>query len=313
MSSDRPRSGTGESAPPSADAGADGEGATTTAAVRDRLDRVTDPELDTSIVELEYVEEIRIDPVGDTDGADGADDTRRAADAGSEVFVAFTLPTAWCSPAFAWMMATDAREAVESLPSVARARIELRDHMHEREITRGVDERLPFDAAFPDADGGVEAVRLELDRKARTARQHDATEALLEAGVTRDQLAGLTRADLGFADAPEGRVRVWVRDGAVGMEADAEPVERYLEKAEATGLLDDDRPELFRTPEEEPFDGDEVELVRKRTRLAGVNMGGQGTVCDALNDARHAEDRPPLSTREGAPVPPGDDERADAD
>ncbi|PSQ07607.1 metal-sulfur cluster biosynthetic enzyme [Halobacteriales archaeon QS_6_71_20] len=312
MSSDRPRSGAGESAPPTADAGADvdGTGPPTTAAVRDRLDRVTDPELDTSIVELEYVEEIRIDPAG---GADGADDADRAADAGTEVFVAFTLPTAWCSPAFAWMMATDAREAVESLPSVARARIELRDHMHEREITRGVNERLPFEEAFPDADGGVEAVRLELDRKARTARQHDATGALLEAGVTRDQLAGLTRADLEFADAPEGRVRVWVRDGAVGVEADAEPVERYLEKAEATGLLDDDRPELFRTPEEEPFDGDEVALVRKRTRLAGVNMGGQGTVCDALNDARHAEDRPPLSAREGAPVPPGDDERADAD
>ncbi|WP_435062926.1 metal-sulfur cluster assembly factor [Halobaculum sp. EA56] len=289
MSSESPPADT-ESAPPT----------TTPPAVRERLDRVTDPELDTSIVELDYVEEIRID------AGDGSD--------GDEVFVAFTLPTAWCSPAFAWMMAVDAREAVESLPDVARAEVELRDHMHEREITRGVNEGLPFEEAFPDADGGVESVRLELDRKARTARQHDATGALLQAGLTRDQVAGVTRSDLEFADAPEGRVRVWVRDGAVAVEADAEPVERYLEKAEATGLLDDEHPELFRTPEGEPFDGDEVDLVRKRTRLAGVNMGGQGTVCDALNDARHAEDRPPLSMREGAPVAPGDEEdRADAD
>jgi hypothetical protein len=33
-----------------------------------------------------------------------------------DVTVEFTLPTAWCSPAFAWMMATDARGEVDSLP-----------------------------------------------------------------------------------------------------------------------------------------------------------------------------------------------------
>ncbi|SHG49287.1 iron-sulfur cluster assembly protein [Halobaculum gomorrense] len=291
------------SEPTPADA-ASTDAVTTPGAVRERLDRVTDPELDTSIVELDYVEEIEIEAAAAADAGD---------DAGDEVFVAFTLPTAWCSPAFAWMMAVDAREAVESLPTVARAEIELRDHMHEREITRGVNERLPFEEAFSDADGGVESVRLELDRKARTARQHDATGALLDAGLTREQVAEVSRSDLEFADAPEGRVRVWVRDGAVAVEADAEPVERYLEKADATGVLDDEQSELFRTPEEEPFDGDEVELVRRRTRLAGVNMGGQGTVCDALNESRHAEDRPPLSTREGAPVAPDKEDRADAD
>ena len=46
--------------------------------------RVTDPELDESIVELDYVDQIDI---GDDD-----------------VTVHFTLPTAWCSPAFAWMI-----------------------------------------------------------------------------------------------------------------------------------------------------------------------------------------------------------------
>ncbi|WP_241997089.1 iron-sulfur cluster assembly protein, partial [Halorubrum sp. SD626R] len=56
--------------------------------VRDRLDRVEDPELARSIVELDYVDAIDID--------------------GGRVLVQFTLPTAWCSPAFAWMMAVDA-------------------------------------------------------------------------------------------------------------------------------------------------------------------------------------------------------------
>jgi metal-sulfur cluster biosynthetic enzyme len=68
----------------------DGDGTTvgppTEAAVRDRLDRVTDPELDTSIVELDYVDAIELDDDG--------------------VTVRFTLPTAWCSPAVAIILTT---------------------------------------------------------------------------------------------------------------------------------------------------------------------------------------------------------------
>jgi len=253
------------------------EGDVTVAAVRERLDRVTDPELDTSIVELEYIDEIRID--------------------GDEVSVAMTLPTAWCSPAFAWMMTTDARDEVAALPGVAHARIELREHMHEREINRGVNERLSFGEAFPDADGSVDPVRAELDEKARIARQHDATGALLDAGLDGEQIVSLTQSDLDFDADGADRARVWVRDGGLAVTVDADPLERYLEKAEATGRLDDDHPELFRTPEGEPIDPAQFETVRHRTRLAGVNMSGQGSVCDALHESRRAEDRPPLSMR----------------
>jgi metal-sulfur cluster biosynthetic enzyme len=254
------------------------EGDVTEAAIRERLDRVTDPELDTSIVELEYIDEIRID--------------------GDEVSVAMTLPTAWCSPAFAWMMTTDARDEVAALPGVSRARIELREHMHEREINRGVNERLSFGEAFPDADGSVEPVRAELDEKARIARQHDATGALLDAGLDGEQIVALTRSDLDLDGDRDGdRAAVWCRHGDLAVTVDADPLERYLEKARATGRLDDDHPELFRTPEGEPIDPGQFETVRHRTRLAGVNMSGQGSVCDALHESRRAEDRPPLSMR----------------
>jgi metal-sulfur cluster biosynthetic enzyme len=252
---------------------ADGDAPATETQVRERLDRVTDPELDTSIVELEYIDEVRID--------------------GDEVHVAFTLPTAWCSPAFAWMMATDARDEVESLPGVTRATVDLREHMHETEINRGVNERLSFGEAFPDADGSVAPVRAELDEKARVARQHDATGALLDAGLDGDQIVALTRSDL---DLDANRATVWCRDGGLAVTVDAEPVRRYLEKARATGLLDDEHDELFRTPEGEPIDPGQFETVRHRTRLAGVNMSGQGSVCDALHESRRAEDRPPLSS-----------------
>lgn len=118
-------------------------GEPTEKAVRDRLDRVTDPELDESIVALEYIDEITIQR--------------------DSVTVDFTLPTAWCSPAFAWMMATDARDELEALERVETATIRLHEHMHETEITEGVNQRQSFAETFPDADGGVAEIRATLD------------------------------------------------------------------------------------------------------------------------------------------------------
>ncbi|MFB6135667.1 MAG: iron-sulfur cluster assembly protein [Halobacteriaceae archaeon] len=70
-------------------------------AVRAALDGVTDPELDRSLVDLGYVDEVAVD--------------------GGRATVRLTLPTAWCSPAFAWMMATTpARRSRRSRASSAR-------------------------------------------------------------------------------------------------------------------------------------------------------------------------------------------------
>ncbi|WP_436346251.1 iron-sulfur cluster assembly protein [Natronorubrum sp. FCH18a] len=254
----------------------------TRAAVRDRLDGVTDPELDRSIVELEYIDAIEID--------------------GGRVSVAFTLPTAWCSPAFAWMMAVDARDEVESLPTVEEARITLSEHMHETEINRGVNERLAFVEAFPDADGDVAAVRAELDEKARVARQYDAVEALLNAGLEADAIVDLRPENLERIDfdrltddrpiptetdaATAERVSIYVHDRSFAVTVPSEPIERYLEKALETGLVSKPDDILFRTPEGEPIDLDAFELVHRRGRLGKVNMSSQGGICDGLRESR---------------------------
>jgi metal-sulfur cluster biosynthetic enzyme len=234
-------------------------------AVRARLDRVYDPELDRSVVELDYVDEIRVD--------------------GGRVTVTYTLPTAWCSPAFAWMMATDARDEIEALPWVDRAAVYLRDHMHAEELNRGVNGGLSFGETFPDADGGVSEVRATLDAKARLARQYDAVETLLDAGVDPEQVGALRRRDLEFVG---DRVAVSLREGALSVTVPAEPIERYLEKAHTTGLVTAADDHLFRTPEGEPIPTESFELVQRRARLATVNMDGQGGVCAALNEARQA-------------------------
>jgi metal-sulfur cluster biosynthetic enzyme len=242
--------------------------------VRERLARVTDPELDRSIVELGYVDGIDVD--------------------GDEVTVRFTLPTAWCSPAFAWMMATDARDGIESLPDVSVAHIQLRDHMHETEINRGVNERLSFGEVFPDADGGVESIRATLDGKARVSRQYDAVEALRDAGVSSEQICELRPADVDLQFDPESdRAAVELDDGVLVVTVDAAPLQRYLRKARAVGLVATGEP-LFRTPEGDPIDPDGFELVHRRGRLAQTNISGQAGICEALNESRRRKlDREP--------------------
>ncbi|ELZ05255.1 iron-sulfur cluster assembly protein [Natrialba asiatica] len=248
----------------------------TRAAVRDRLDRVTDPELDRSIVTLEYIDAIAIE--------------------GRRVRIDLTLPTAWCSPAFAWMMAIDARDEIESLASVGNAHITLHEHMHEAEINRGVNENLSFTEAFPDADDDVEAVRRELDEKARVARQYDAVQTLLEAGLDPDTIIELRGNDFETAERAESTgtsdtnetIAVYASDRSFAVTVPATPIERYLEKARETDLVTSTDDILFRTPEGEPIDPGSFDLVHRRGRLAQVNMSGQGGICDGLRKAREA-------------------------
>lgn len=232
--------------------------------IRDRLDRVTDPELDRSIVELEYV-----DGIGVGDG---------------EVTVTFTLPTAWCSPAFAWMMAVDARDALAALPTISDVTVRLDDHMHAEEINEGVNERAPFEEVFEDADDDIEAVRRTLDGKARLARQYRAVDALLDGGLKPEQIVRLTRSDV-ETDSEGGHARIRI-DDTLSICVPGEPIERYLDKAVTTGVVSTPDDRLFATPDGEPIADSEFETVHRRGRLARTNMSGQGHVCANLADAR---------------------------
>lgn len=233
-------------------------------AVRERLARVHDPELDRSITDLEYVEELRID--------------------GGHVTVRFVLPTAWCSPPFAWMMATGIRDEVRALPGVTEVTVDLLDHMHAEEINRGVNRNLPFEAVFEDADDGVEEIRRDLDEKARLARQHTAVEALLDAGLDVDQVVTLAPADLSLSTEP---ATVVLRDGAVVVSVPAEPLRRYLEKARAVEVVTGPDDRLFADADGEPVSPEAFESVHDRARAAKVNIEGQGSICAELHEARN--------------------------
>lgn len=242
------------------------DGSVDRATVLDRVARVTDPELDRSIVELGYVTDVDVD--------------------GAAVRVEFRLPTAWCSPAFAWMMATDVRDEVRALGTVDAIEVVLTDHLFDTEITRGVNADRSFAAVFADAspEEDVDAVRETLANKARFSRQYLAVEALLEAGVRPRQVVELSPADL----APLGDdVAVSLEDGAVSVVVPADPLDSYLELARAHGLVTGPDDPLFVRPDGEAIAPDEFGHVHRRARLAHVNASGQASICEALQSARY--------------------------
>jgi metal-sulfur cluster biosynthetic enzyme len=151
------------------------------AAVYAALDRVIDPELDESLLKLEFIDGVHIE--------------------GDCVTVGLRLPTFWCAPNFAYMMARDTRDRLLEVAGVHRARITLKDHFASDEITAGVTEGRPFEEVFPgDAEGNLDGLRQLFRRKAFTTRQERFVRLLLDAGLSGEEVVGLRRGDIDFID-----------------------------------------------------------------------------------------------------------------
>ena len=115
--------------------------------VWERLDGVTDPELDEPITDMGFVEAVEVT------------DARK-------VRVAFRLPTYWCSPNFAFLMAFGIRREVMALPWVAEAEVLLNDHCFGDKVNEGVNSGRAFTEIFAEYCDGArldEALGPDLD------------------------------------------------------------------------------------------------------------------------------------------------------
>src|ERR1700752_24173 len=134
------------------------------------LQGVTDPELDESVVDLNFV-------------------TRADVDADNCVHIEFRLPTYWCAANFSFLMADDMRNAVKELPWVADVSIVLGEHMYADKINAGLARGLNFEETFgAEADGDLDELRRTFLLKAFQRRQAALLAHLLEA---RRDAAGL--------------------------------------------------------------------------------------------------------------------------
>jgi metal-sulfur cluster biosynthetic enzyme len=230
-------------------------------AARQALDRVIDPELDRSLVELDFVQSLE---VGE-----------------GEVTAAIRLPTFWCSPSFAYLMVGDAHAALRALPGARRVRVELVDHFAGERITEATAAGLSFREAFPDqADGELAELRRKFRLKAFVVRQ----EPVLRAA----------RRALGDAEA----VTLVLGDGAAPSWCEPSEWAEYLGRRGDLGMPDDPDALAFTDAQGEPLAADGLGDYLRLARSVRISLQANTEFCTGLLAARYDEGLSEWQTKE---------------
>lgn len=189
------------------------EGAAWVAKVMAALATVVDPELDEPITELGFVRSIRIDDVG--------------------VTVHLRLPTSFCAPNFAYLMAADAQDALRRVPGAGRVTVLLDDHHDSDRINAGLALNAGYRGTFgSEAEDSLDELRRIFQRKAHTAAMERSVVALLRTtGGNVEDLYRLTLGELPSGPHKEALLRrrtdigLGIRpDDLVVVDEDGQPV-----------------------------------------------------------------------------------------
>ena len=114
------------------------------------LGAVVDPELDEPITDLGFVRSLLI--------------------TGRDVEVHLRLPTSFCAPNFAYLMASDAKDVLVALDWTDQVVVELDDHHDSDIINAGLAADAGYRATFGhEAEDNLDDLRLTFQRKAHTA------------------------------------------------------------------------------------------------------------------------------------------------
>ena len=214
------------------------------AAVRRALDAVIDPELDEPITDLGFVRSVAVD--------------------GRAVEVHLRLPTSFCAPNFAWLMASDAYEAVSALPGVERVVVELDDHHDSDLINAGLAAAAGYRGTFRhEAEDSLDELRATFHRKAHTAAMERALTALLR------QDAGIDVREVRLGDLPP------------------EASEALRRRRATVGLrLDDEAPVLVEADGSRPAP-EKAEFMLRRARSVRISVEGNAHFCRGLLATRY--------------------------
>jgi metal-sulfur cluster biosynthetic enzyme len=221
------------------------------------LDRVNDPELDEAITEMGFVDQVTVK--------------------GRDVAVEFRLPTYWCSPNFAYLMAEGVRREVSALPWVARVTVLLRDHMFCDKVNAGVNGGLSFAAAFGTGEDLGE-LRAKFEAKAFQRRQESVILRLRAMGFADAAIAAMTVAELDAVDFEGGE--------AAGQKP------RYRELLVAKGLAARPWDLAFRTWDGAALTAEGLAGYLATLRQVRINMEFNGALCRGLKSTRYKQVEP---------------------
>lgn len=142
------------------------------------LATVSDPELDQPITDLGFVRSITLDDHG--------------------VIVRLRLPTAFCAPNFAYLMASDAQDALRMVENLGTVHVLLDDHHDSQKINAGLAANAGYRGTFGDeASDSLADLRRTFLRKAHAAAMERCVAAhLKESDLRLDEIFRLTLRDL---------------------------------------------------------------------------------------------------------------------
>ena len=227
-----------------------------------RLDLVMDPELDEPVTDMGFIEAVSI--TWSTPGQNSG-----------TVHVSFRLPTYWCSPNFAFLMAEGIKRQIEVLPWVGQTVVTLQDHMAAEEMNAAINAGAAFGTVFPDLHPGEDlgALREKFDLKAFQRRQEVVIKALIAMGFLPADVMAMPR---GLLDAT-----------ALEGPEDARQKSRYLALLDEKQLAPTPGDLAFPTYQGRPID--DYALYMGLLRSVRINMEFSGSLCRGLKRSRYQQ------------------------
>lgn len=222
------------------------------------LDAVTDPELDEPITDMGFVEKIEVSDA-------------------QEVTVDFRLPTYWCSPNFAFLMAFGIRREIMALPWVRTATVHLNDHCFGDKVNEGVNSGRAYQDVFAKyCDGAnLNEVTDTFLAKAFDRRQETVMLGLQQLGYDAGAIVSMTLQQLQSINFT-GEEEVWQKP-------------RYLELLLAQGLAVNPDDPAFPTWNMETITVVALSDHLARLRSTRINMEFNGALCRGLGKTRYKE------------------------
>jgi hypothetical protein len=184
------------------------------------------------------------------------------------VEVHLRLPTSFCAPNFAYLMASDAKDALSAVPGVGEVVVELDDHHDSELINRGLAASAGYRGTFAhEAEHDLDELRATFQRKAHTAAMERCLTALLRAqpGLSEDTLGEVVIAELPDDERTAGLLR---RRAEIGL--DNHPHSRVLVDEHGNGYAPADVP-----------------MALRRARSTRISVDGNAHFCRGLLRTRY--------------------------
>ena len=217
-------------------------------AVYRALDVVFDPELDEPITDLGFVRSVTV--------------------RGSSVEVHLRLPTSFCSPNFAYLMASDSVDALRGIPGVEHVVVELDDHHDSAIINHGLATDAGYRGTFlHEAERDLDDLRHTFRVKAHTAAMERCLTALL-------------RADSDLAESALGAVVL--ADLPPGAEKDS-----LHRRRETLGLRNHPSAQVMVDERGMGYEPDQVPMALRRARSTRISIDGNAHFCRGLLRTRY--------------------------